>query len=458
MLHFVTIKLMIEYIKRILYFPIASYFRFFASIRLRRWNPRVIVVTGSNGKTTLLHMLEAQIGERARYSHHANSSYGIPFDILDLHRKTLKSNEWISFFLLAPFRVFTKLPKEKIYVVEADAYQPGVGEFIGSLLRPEVVLWISNSRTHSMNFDFLVSPTKFKTVEEAIAYEHGYFLKYCSKLVVLNGDSDYQLKQKGRTKATVVTVSKKDFKKFTLTKEGTVFELEDTIYKFPYILPEEIFYSIMLCKKATEYLNINFDHKFSHLVMPAGRGTVFEGIKDTTLIDSTYNANLDSIRVILTMFADFPSNKKWVVIGDMFELGNEEQEEHEKLADILEKLEFEKIILLGSRTHKYTYPLLVSSRAKRGDLENLSAGKAGIASSSSTSRNDDLDTVSLLKLPEARDYLLDNLKGGEVILFKGSQSMFLEGIIESLLKHKSDVVKLPRRGEVWSNYRKRAGL
>src|SRR6266403_3974403 len=102
---------MVARLKRLLYFPIASYFRFFAQLRLRRWNPRIIVVTGSNGKTTLLHMLEAQIGEKARYSHHANSAFGIPFDILDLKRKTLLKTEWIRLFLLAPFQVFKNSPK-----------------------------------------------------------------------------------------------------------------------------------------------------------------------------------------------------------------------------------------------------------------------------------------------------------------------------------------------------------
>src|SRR5258708_18511528 len=109
---------MIAKLKRLLYFPIASYFRFFAAIHLRRWNPRIIVVTGSNGKTTLLHMLESQIGEKAKYSHHANSSYGIPFDILDLHRKSLLHSEWFGLLLKAPLLAFKKPPKERLYVVE----------------------------------------------------------------------------------------------------------------------------------------------------------------------------------------------------------------------------------------------------------------------------------------------------------------------------------------------------
>src|ERR1700733_9617223 len=116
-----------ESLKKALYFPIASYFRFFAELRLRRWNPKIIVVTGSNGKTTLLHMLEAQLGSKAKVSHHANSAYGVPFDILDLHRSSMSWSEWINLILKAPGNVFKPLPEEKIYVVEADADRPFEG-------------------------------------------------------------------------------------------------------------------------------------------------------------------------------------------------------------------------------------------------------------------------------------------------------------------------------------------
>src|SRR5258708_32097633 len=103
-----------EKLKRILYLPLASYFRFFAAIELRKWHPKIVVVTGSSGKTTLLYLLESQIGDKAKYSHHANTSYGIPFDILDLHRKSLRTSEWFTFICKAPFAIFNKIPQEKI--------------------------------------------------------------------------------------------------------------------------------------------------------------------------------------------------------------------------------------------------------------------------------------------------------------------------------------------------------
>src|SRR6185437_1554066 len=190
-----------EEIKKILYFQVAGYFKFFAGIRLRKWNPKIVVVTGSSGKTTLLHLLESQIMDKAKYSHHANSSYGIPFDILNLHRESLQKSEWIALFLKAPFAAFKKIPKEKIYIVEADCDRPNEGKFLASFLKPDIVLWLNVSRTHSMNFDALVEEKKFLSVDEAIAYEYGYFLDHCKELAIVDGDNELITKQLSRTKA-----------------------------------------------------------------------------------------------------------------------------------------------------------------------------------------------------------------------------------------------------------------
>ena len=117
---------MIRILKKSLYFFVAGYFRFFAKIQLKKWHPQVIVITGSNGKTTTLHLLEAQLGAAARYSHHANSSFGIPFDILDLKRTTFAPQEWLRLFVLAPVRAWKK-PYEKSVI---NAAQKKVAEAI----------------------------------------------------------------------------------------------------------------------------------------------------------------------------------------------------------------------------------------------------------------------------------------------------------------------------------------
>lgn len=421
---------MFQDLKRTLYFPLAHYFRFFAKIKLARWKPRIIVITGSSGKTTLLHLIESQLGENARYSHHANSSYGIPFDVLGLNRKTLMIHEWFELFLKTPFLAFASIPKQKIYIVEADCDRPGEGKFLSTLLTPEVTIWLSSSRTHSMNFDRLVEHSKFPNVESAIAHEYGYFIEATDKLVIYNSDSELINKQLSRTKASRIGISSKSLEHYEVSKEGTAFKISNKIYSFKFLLPEAVFYSIAAVFALVKYLGLPSDDKFERFDNPAGRSNMFSGIRGITLIDSCYNSNFSSASEIIKMFNKIHADKKWVVIGDMLEQGKSEIEEHEKLAHELLKIPADRIILLGPRVIKYTLPIL-----KKAGLPNI---------------------VSFENPKDVLDYLLSNLEGEETILFKGAR--FLEGVIEHLLKNKADVAKLSRREKIWEIRRKKWGL
>lgn len=416
---------MIKAIKQALYFPIAYYFRFWANIQLHLWKPRIIVITGSSGKTTLLHLIEAQIGKKAKYSHHANSSYGIPFDILGLTRKNLTLDEWVFLFVLAPFKAFKNKPQEKLYIVEADCDRPGEGKFLASLLNPEITLWISSSLTHSANFDYLVRNRLFASIEEAIAYEFGFFPQYTKTLVIANKDSELIQKQLKRTNAVIENVSIKNLKDYKILNNSTEFITDGKKYVINFIVPKDVFYSIQMVSVLMKDLNLPFDSAFKKLVLPPGRNSIFKGIKNTTIIDSTYNATPDGVKNILEMLDKYPGKFKWLILGDMIELGIREQEEHEKLAEIINSMDLSKIVLIGPRVSKNTYPKLKSA-------EKFQMPKEGL------------------------DYILKNISGGEVMLFKGAR--FLEGIIEHLLLNKNDAEKLVRREKAWQNRRRDWGL
>ena len=419
---------MFQKIKRILYFPFASYFRFFASIRLKIWRPRIIVITGSSGKTTLLHLIEAQLGDVAKYTHKANSSFGIPFNILGLQRNDLTLIEWPLLFLQAPFAIFKTLPKEKIYIVEADCDRPGEGKFLSSFIRPEITLWLNVSRTHSGNFN----SNGFKSIDEAIAYEFGYFAENTKKLVIANVSSQLLVDQLKRISCELKEISGiKSLTKYEINLGNTCYQINNETYDFKYLLPREMAVSILMCKELLSYLNIKFDKKFLKFNLPSGRSGLFNGLKGTTLIDSTYNANLDSMKAMVDMFGRINADKKWLVLGDMIEQGEVEKEEHIKLAEIISGHNFQQVILMGPRVTEYTYPELRRT-GKNFILEHFLGPK------------------------EVLGYLNANIKGGEVILFKGAR--FLEGVIENLLEDKSDAQYLARREKIWEIRRKKWGL
>ncbi len=425
-------------IKQKLYFFTASYFKLFAQIKLRRWNPRIVVVTGSSGKTTLLHLLESQLSNNAKFSHHANSAIGIPFDILGIERKTLKPSEWIYIVLTAPFKSLSQYSDKKIYVVEADCDRPGEGKFLSKLLNPEVVAWISLSKTHSVNYDHLITQKEFNNIEDAIAYEFGHFIEKSTSLSLIVGESKPMKDQLKRSKSQVVEISIDKLKSYNLNIDGTHFSVIGDEYHFKDLLPKEVFYSLEMTRLITQYLNLPFDSTFSQLKLPTGRTSLYQGIKNTTLIDSSYNANLSSMSAILEMFQLLPSDNKWLVLGDMKELGRQEQDEHEKLASLICKVQPKKVLLLGPAITKYTYPHLLKLLEESPKVN--------------------LNVIAFASHKELLTFLLDNIKGNETILFKASQSLVFEGFIKHILNNPQDVQKLPRQEISWTEYKAKRGL
>lgn len=412
---------MVRNLKVFFYFFVASYFKFFATIQLRKWHPRIVVITGSNGKTTTLHLVESQLKGAAHYSHGANSSFGIPFDILGLQRESYSILEWITLGLKAPIRAWRKPYAEKIYVVEADCDRPGEGAFLGSLLKPEVVVWLSSARTHSMNFEKF--SRRFKTIDQAIAHEFAHFARYAREQCIVNGDEPLIMEQITNLRAHIIALKEDEqLRAHKMGLRGSEFAIDGITYTLPYLLPKVTWYSIAASLKLAEYFKIE-PSDFHAVSLPPGRSSVFKGIKGTTLIDSTYNANAASVGEILSMVEQIPLNPKWLVLGDLIEQGAQTKEEHEKIAHRIRG--FEKIILVGPRMQRFALPLLPGAVGFEGPKEALL-------------------------------YLKENLQGSELILLKGAR--FLEGVAEHLLADKSDAGKLCRREEIWQKRRHAWGL
>lgn len=421
--------------KRTFYFVVASYFGFWAKMVLKRWRPRIVVVTGSSGKTTALHLVEAQLGEKAIYSHHANSTFGVPFHILGLKRRNYHVLGWFVLAIRAPFQSLKKTPEQKIYVVEADSDRVREGQFLARLLQPDVVMWVSSGRTHSMNFDKLVDNGTFLSVEEAVAFGFGFFIENARELVLLNADDNHIATQVERAKVKVKELHKSELLAHYEIKDGaTHFRTQrDNEYVVPALLPEVSFYGVAMTHMLMKFLGQPFDNQFKKYEHPPGRSSLFKASSGAKLFDSSYNANFASMQASLNLFAQLPGKKRWAVVGDMIEQGEGEREEHERLADlIMEHNNFERIILMGPRVKRFTKPALkkqLDGKVKVVDFE---------------------EPKPLL------DYLAKELGKNELVFFKGAR--FLEGVIEHLLADKSDADKLCRREPLWQKHRTKWGV
>ena len=356
-------------LKKKLYLSVANYFKFWSNISLKRWNPRIIIVTGSAGKTTMLNLIESQLGAKAHYSHNANSAFGIAFDILGMRGITGSKLHWISLFLQTPFRAFVYSRKEKFYIVEADGERPHEAEWIAKWLRPEVSVWVTLGRSHAVFYEQEVAAGNFANVDDAIAHEFSTIPANTRKLVIIDGDNEKMLETTKNIEAKVVSVKKDALKSYEVYPDKAIFEFAKHKFVFHDPMPRDVTIQLVMLEKLMKYLNEPINYDLNDFHMPPARNNYLEGKKGIKIIDSSYNAHIISMTTVLDMVKVLHAPHKWLVIGDIIDQGRLEGEEHEKLAQLLLDTKVENIVLIGRRTKKYTYPLL-KNKAKVQSFDN----------------------------------------------------------------------------------------
>ena len=424
----VFMKLIQDFKKRF-YFKVADYFKSLANFALKRWNPRIIAVTGSAGKTTMLHLLEHEMGKVAHYSHDANSAFGVPFDILGLRGIYGSKLRWIYLLLAAPVRAVFMRRKEKFYVVEIDGERPHEAESLATWLKPEVTIWTSIGLSHAVKFEKSVENGDFDTLQDAITSEFANLPKNTTKLVYIDGASAQMKKATANISAKVISFKKTDMKKYVVYPDSTDFTYGETTFHFNHPEPRDLAYHLLVVEDLMKRLKLPFNPDFSNLVTPPGRSNFLRGKKGINIIDSSYNAHIISMEATLDMFARMHADHKWLVIGDIIDQGSLEETEHKKLAHLIAEVKPEKVILVGRRTKSWTAP----------ELKSL-----GISALTTTDPK------------KALEYLEKRLTGRETVLFKGSQ--YLEWIIENLLADPADARLLCRRDKAARKRRKSWGL
>jgi len=123
------------------------------------------------------------------------------------------------------------------------------------------------------------------------------------------------------------------------------------------------------------------------------------------LLDDSYNAAPESTLAALNLLSELPG-RKIAVLGGMFELGEYEREGHEKV---------------GIRAAEVADELITL-----GDLAKH------IAASAIASGMDKARVTSLDETPQVVDLLQSKLRQGDVVLIKGSHSLRMDHIVQAL--------------------------
>lgn len=461
------------------YFPLTRYLSFFAHIVLRVRKKKVIAITGVSGKSSLFELIH-DILDKAGVSHeaaeHANSAMGIPLYILglksaDVHGEIAKYVRWLQIICLTPFMTLVQIVRKKTfqwYLFEQDSDRPGEMEHSGKLLAADLIIWLNTGITHSVYHDHDVARGKFPSIIDSITHDFAFGIKRMNKrgIAIVNTDDTHIAAYVDQARGRVISIGKQldqtKLMRYTTTNEKTIFDIwinaaalckqlgTTDLYGWPdtihieidkFLLPEYYYYTFVSGIISCLALHIPytiFMESIAAYKLPPGRMSIFSGVHNTVLIDSSYNnGNPQALIGALDVIAQFPGTI--AILGDMRELGDESKEEHERIGAHIREKHIGKILLVGPLMHKYTYPYLLSHGYTSTEVMSYETPKAL--------------KEHLLKTKFA------DLTDNAVVLIKGSQNtLFLEAIVALLLKDKNDIQSLCRRGSIWDKRRAAIGL
>ena len=109
---------------------------------------------------------------------------------------------------------------------------------------------------------------------------------------------------------------------------------------------------------------------FLNFQIPKGRGDFFNlkiNKKNINLIDESYNSNPLSLKSAISNFEkiDTKKSKKYLLIGDMLELGKHSKKLHESIVPNINKTKIDKVFVIGKKVVSIFNKL---SKAKKGRI------------------------------------------------------------------------------------------
>lgn len=403
-----------------------------AKIAINRYQPAIIGITGSVGKTTTKDAISSILGKKffvRKSEKNYNNEIGVPNAILGIDTAgniidklyNLLLAFWISFG-----------PKIKNYpeilVLELAADRPGDINYLVRITKPKIGV-ITAVGEIPVHVEFYAGPKE-------VAKEKSWLIKSLPAhegLAVLNYDDQTVLDMKELSKAKVVTFGLNEGAdvwasgaSYFLTESndelgGMSFKINNGQTFIPVrvsrIVGSHQIYSILAASAVALHFGMNLvdiSLALEDLDLSDNRNSLKKGIKHSWIIDDTYNASPLSTHAALDTLNGFGDatiklkgkGKKIAVLGDMKELGKYEIDAHRSIG-----------IIAGQRCDVL---VTVGAAAKFIAETALEAMDQSKVFSFSTSE-------------EAKSKVQELMEEGDVVLIKGSRSIKMEKIVEEII-------------------------
>nr|MDA3823487.1 UDP-N-acetylmuramoyl-tripeptide--D-alanyl-D-alanine ligase [Bacteroidales bacterium] len=288
---------------------------------------KVLAITGSNGKTTTKELVSAVLKKKYRLLStrgNLNNHIGVPLTILGIK-------------------------DEELAVIEMGANHPGEIRLLCEIADPDVGLITNIGKAHLDGFGGIEGVEKAKgELYDFLAMKGGDVLLNGSEPRLINMASErslhyylYGLNPEfdlyGKLSNSISRI------------EGEFFIGESSYKIESSLFGKYNFMNILGAAAAGAYFGVDsqdISDAINDYNPDNNRSQVSKG-KTNTLIMDAYNANPTSMISALEEFDRADAEKKMLILGDMYELGDSTETEHEKILNWLAQSNIKDILLVG---------------------------------------------------------------------------------------------------------------
>jgi UDP-N-acetylmuramoyl-tripeptide--D-alanyl-D-alanine ligase len=384
---------------------------------------KVVAVVGSVGKTSTKLAIADLLGQSLRVRHQTgnyNDRVTVPLVFFGLSEPSLYNPfAWLKAFGTSQSEIALPYPYD-VVVVELGTDGPGqMADF--AYLKPDITVITSVAPEH-MEY--------FGTIDRVAAEELSVF-EY-SKQVLLNGDDIAGEYLAGRDFLEYSLVSEQAQYRATAKPhglKGQTMHLElpkaefgtDIVY-----LGDHGAKTALAAAAVADILGVkkvDIAKGLPALVPFSGRMQVLPGIKNSTLIDDTYNASPLAVKAALDVLYAAKTSERFAILGSMNELGAYSREAHHEVGEYCDPKKLKVVVTIGEDAKKWLAPIA----KERGCTVH-----------------------SFMSPYDAGAYVSGKMQKGAVVLAKGSQNgVFAEEALKPLLANPEDASKLVRQSPYW---------
>lgn len=356
--------------------------------RLEDIGARTIGVTGTNGKTTTKDYVKAVVATRYRVSGtegNFNNQLGVPLTLLSL----AGDEDWI--------------------VLELGATSAGDIDLLASWTKPEIGIITNIGAGHLQTFGSL----------DEIAHVKGELLDRISPegLSILPADDRFLPPLRKRSPAPVLTFGFDETADIRIesartTSAGTRCRIQghDLLLK-KWGRHNALNAAAAIC--VARRLAISDREAAAALEEADGSGgrSRLLDIDGIILVDDTYNANPSSMTRALEALGEMPvSGRRWALLGDMLELGEEAEELHRRVGASAAESNIDFLLAVGEFAQAYC------------------AGAASVEPSALE--------CSVFEAPgRMAEAVGVHVRKGDALLLKGSRGSTMENVLELIVAH-----------------------